>query len=161
MEEQPLSVAVAAVVYDNKILLIKRPQCKKEYPGFLALPGGKVEKNEHISQAAVREIKEESGIESEFKEHVGFVSEHLKESGEIAMHFALHICRLHPKTLEITEDNEGELDWYNLDTLHELKDSVVPSDYLIIEKIVKNKEGNYFDCVIEKSGGKHTLKKFA
>lgn len=109
----------------------------------------------------MREIKEESGIASEFKGHLGFVSEHLKEQDEVAMHFALHVCELHPATTNITENNEGELDWYDLDTLHKLKDNVIPSDYLIIEKIVKNKEGNYFDCVIEKDGDEHKLIKFS
>ena len=84
-----MSVVVAALVINNKILLIKR--VRGSYVGLWALPGGKIEKNEHLSQAATREILEESGIHSEFKEHLGFVSEHLVEDGEITQHFLLHL----------------------------------------------------------------------
>ena len=71
MKELPLSVVIAALVKDNKILLIQR--ARGSYVGYWALPGGKIEKQEHLSQAATREILEESGIQSEFKEHLGFV----------------------------------------------------------------------------------------
>lgn len=37
MKEQPLSVAVAALIHNNKILLIKRSPDKKDYPGFRGL----------------------------------------------------------------------------------------------------------------------------
>ncbi|MGC9310495.1 MAG: NUDIX hydrolase [Candidatus Aenigmatarchaeota archaeon] len=60
MRERPLAVAIAALINENKILLIKR--LKGDYAGFLGLPGGKVEKDEHVSEAAKREILEEAGI---------------------------------------------------------------------------------------------------
>jgi 8-oxo-dGTP diphosphatase len=108
MKELPLAVAISALIKDNKILLVKR--LRGDYIGFLGLPGGKVEKNEHLSEAATREILEESGIESEFKNLLGFVSEHLVENGNVLQHFLLYICELDPKTTEILNDTEGKLD---------------------------------------------------
>lgn len=158
MKEVPMSVAVAALISDNKILLIKR--VRGDYVGFLALPGGKIEKHEHLSAAAIREIFEESGIDSVFKDHLGLVSEHLTENGKVLQHFLLHVCELEPKTTEILNDAEGKLSWFDLDQLAEMKDQVIPSDYLIIEKIVRTRGKTYFDCLVEKNGEIYTLKKF-
>ena len=158
MKELPLAVAISALIKDNKILLVKR--LRGDYIGFLGLPGGKVEKNEHLSEAATREILEESGIESEFKNLLGFVSEHLVENGNVLQHFLLYICELDPKTTEILNDSEGKLDWFSLDELQGLKEKIIPSDFLIIEKIIKNREKIYYNCVLEKKKDEYFLKKF-
>ena len=158
MKELPLAVAISALIKDNQILLIKR--LKGDYVGLLGLPGGKIEKNEHLSEAAIREILEESGIESDFKNYLGFVSEHLIENGNILQHFLLHVCELEPKTANILNDSEGKLAWFNLDDLQNLKDKIIPSDFLIIKKIVKNREKGYYNCILEKSGDNYFLKKF-
>jgi len=159
MKELPLAIVISALIKDNKILLLKR--IKGDYIGLLGLPGGKIEKHEHVSDAAVREIFEESGIESEFKNHLGFVSEHLIENGNILQHFLLHICELEPKTMNIKGDSEGKLEWFSLDIIESIKIKIIPSDFLIIEKIVKNKEKVYFNCVLEKNGNDYTLRKFS
>ncbi len=56
-----------------KLLLIKRGShpCKNMY----ALPGGFVDKNETIDEAAMRELKEETGIECGFLEQIRTFSE--------------------------------------------------------------------------------------
>ncbi|MCD6149864.1 NUDIX hydrolase [bacterium] len=157
MKELPLAVAISVLIKDNQILLIKR--LRGDYAGLLGPPGGKIKKNEHLSEAAIREILEESGIESDFKNYLGFVSEHLIENGNILQHFLLHICELEPKTANILNDSEGKLAWFNLDDLQNLKDKVIPSDFLIIEKIVKNRGKGYYNCVLEKNGDNYFLKK--
>ncbi|WP_336604306.1 NUDIX domain-containing protein [Paenibacillus sp. MMS18-CY102] len=45
---------------DNKILLINRPN-KLGFPGYLG-PGGKVDFPESLTEGAVRELKEETGL---------------------------------------------------------------------------------------------------
>jgi ADP-ribose pyrophosphatase YjhB (NUDIX family) len=158
MKELPLSIAISALINDKKILLIKR--IKGDYIGLWGLPGGKIEKNEHLSEAAIREIYEESGIISKFKSHLGFVSEHLIEKGSIIQHFLLHICELIPQSIEIKNNQEGNLAWFDLDSINEMKEKIIPSDFLMIEKIIKNKESNYFNCVLEKIDNDYILKKF-
>ena len=155
--EKPLAVAIAAVIKNGKILLIKR--IKGDYIGLWGLPGGKIEKDEHFQGAARREIMEESGIETEFEKYLGLVSEHLVENG-IIQHFLLHVSRLDPKTMEISNDIEGVLEWFELDSIGDKKEMIIPSDFLMIEKMAIGEEGNYFECVIEKSGDSHTLKRF-
>lgn len=158
MKELPLSVAISALIHQNNILLIKR--ARGNYIGLWGLPGGKIEKGEHLSEAAVREIFEESGIKSEFKNHLGFISEHLIENGNIAQHFLLHICELNPQSTEITNNREGDLSWFDLDGIEDIKDKIIPSDFLIMERLIKNKEKNYYDCVLEKIGNDYILRKF-
>ncbi len=153
---KPLSVAISALIHDNKILLIKR--IKGDYIGLLGLPGGKIEINEHVSDAAIREIFEESKITSTFTEHLGIVSELLIENNEIQKHFVLHICKLTPTTLDILEDKEGKLGWYDLNELKNLK--IIPSDFEIIKNMILNKQKNYFNCILEKQGEDYILRKF-
>lgn len=157
-KEKPLAVAIAAVIKDNKILLIKR--IKGDYVGLWGLPGGKIEKDEHFGNAARREIMEESGIDTEFQKYLGLVSEHLIEDGKIMQHFLLHVSRLFPKMMDIAGGSEGMLEWFELDSIGKKKDLIIPSDLLMIEKMAVGEEGNYFECVIEKSGDSHMLKKF-
>lgn len=158
-KDLPLSIVICALIHDNKILLIER--IKGDYVGLLGLPGGKIEKNEHLSEAATREMFEESGIKARFKEHLGFVSEHLVEKdGIIANHFLLHICHLIPESVDIVTGKEGRLDWFDLANIGNIKNKVIPSDFIIVDKMVKNREKNYYNCVIRKSSGIYILEKF-
>lgn len=54
----PLLGAEAAVFHKNKLLLIKRHD-----DGLWAVPGGRVDKGETLKEAALRELKEETGID--------------------------------------------------------------------------------------------------
>ncbi|MFH1439181.1 MAG: NUDIX domain-containing protein [Candidatus Woesearchaeota archaeon] len=181
MTKPPLSIVLATLVHDNKILLIKR--IKGHYIGLWSLPGGKIENHEHVSDAAIREVKEEAGIESEFIEHLGNVSEHLLENGDVDQHFLIHLCKLHPKTTVICNHDknskyyEGKLEWFDLDKLHENKHLIILSDYLMIQHMFLNfrnnknsnnnnnnnnniKRKNYYECVIEKIKDEYILRKF-
>lgn len=158
MLEVPLSVAIAALIHENKILLIKR--IRGNYISFWSLPGGKIEKTEHVSEAAVREIAEETGIKSTFKNHLGFVSEHLMEKGMVIQHFLLHLCELQSDDVSIIPGKEGELAWFDLETIDQYQSKIIPSDYLMITTMVKNKKKNYFNSVIQKKGEEHFLEKF-
>lgn len=152
------SIVLTIVVQDNKILLLKRK--KGDFINLLAIPGGKVEENEHIKDAARRELEEESGIESDFKEYLGCVSEILIEKNVIKANFILHLCELIPKTKNISNDVEGKMEWYNLNSLDEIKEQIIPSDYEMIKNFVLNKNKKYFDCIEEKIGDKYYIRKF-
>lgn len=152
------SIVLTIVVQDNKILLLKRK--KGDFVNLLAIPGGKIEENEHVKDAAKRELEEESGIESDFKEYLGCVSEILIEKNAIKANFILHLCELIPKTKNISNDVEGKMDWYNLNSLDEIKEQIIPSDYEMIKNFVLNKNKKYFDCIEEKIGDKYYIRKF-
>ena len=157
-EERPLAVAIAALVHEGRILLIRR--ARGDYPGLWGLPGGKIECGEHLSEAAEREIREDCGIEAAFVRHLGCVSEHLVEEGRVRRHFILHVCALAPRGTMLRPGAEGELRWCPLEALGPMRGEIIPSDLLIIERMVAGEGKGYYDCVLEKTGDAHVLKRF-
>ncbi len=57
------------IVKDGKVLLVKRDH--EPFKGYWVLPGGHVEKGETIRDAAVREMREELGLNVEVVETIG------------------------------------------------------------------------------------------
>lgn len=63
MSNRPEVPAVSvAVVRDGRVLLVRRARPPSQ--GLYAFPGGKVEAGETLEQAALRELKEETGLEA-------------------------------------------------------------------------------------------------
>lgn len=150
MEAQPTSVAISALISENKILLIKRG--KDPFKGLWGLPGGKIKFGEHIDEAAVREIKEEIGIESIFESIKGVVSEKINEDKKTTDHGLIFVCKLSP-IHHISLENEDSLKWFDLDKIKIFKDKIIPSDLLFIENFVlTGKEVPLTKSVIDKIG---------
>jgi 8-oxo-dGTP diphosphatase len=57
----PILAASAAVFRDGRVLIARRVNP----PQLWSLPGGKVEPGESLEQAAIREVREETGVEIE------------------------------------------------------------------------------------------------
>ena len=61
--------AATTVVYrpdEDKFLLVKRAESKESNPGLWEFPGGGVEEDESPRKAALRELKEETGLKGQF-----------------------------------------------------------------------------------------------
>jgi 8-oxo-dGTP diphosphatase len=63
-----IKVVGAIIENQNSEILCALRSTKMTLPNLWEFPGGKVEKDEEIADAIVREIKEELGCEIEFKE---------------------------------------------------------------------------------------------
>lgn len=61
-----IGVGAAVLNEHGQILLVREQPLAGQAPGYWKLPGGMVEPHEHIEQAAVREVKEETGIDAQF-----------------------------------------------------------------------------------------------
>lgn len=64
------------VVFGNTILLLKK------FNGDWVLPKGRIEKNEDLKDAALREVMEEAGVKAEITKYIGKIKykyENLKE----------------------------------------------------------------------------------
>lgn len=153
----PLTVVLGILIQEDKLLVIKREG--GTYDGLLALPGGKVENDEHLAQAAIREIEEESGIQATYEEHLATISELLTDC-EHTQHYLLHLIKLKPATTSILHAPEGEVNWEQLDQLQIHKDKFVPSDWLFIEQIIKGAGRGYYECDLRKEAGIYTLQRF-
>lgn len=83
MEQTRPGVGVGVCVRkDGKVLIGKRKGGLM--PGTWAFPGGKLDLNEELEACAIREIKEETGIEIENIRFAAFTNDIAKEAG---MHY--------------------------------------------------------------------------
>ena len=62
-KEKFLSSVYLIIKNDKNEILLQRRQGTKLWPGFLALPAGHIDEKENAYEAAIREAKEELGIE--------------------------------------------------------------------------------------------------
>ncbi len=69
----PLLAADAVIFYQGKIILIRRSN--PPFQGCYALPGGFVEIGETVEAAAIREAREETGLDIELLGLVGIYSD--------------------------------------------------------------------------------------
>jgi 8-oxo-dGTP diphosphatase len=76
---------------ENKVLISLRKN-KKEYDGYWEYPGGKVEKNETIELAIIREIKEELDLDIS-KNCIAPLTFSVDQQGESETVLFLYICR--------------------------------------------------------------------
>ncbi|MEM3154731.1 MAG: NUDIX domain-containing protein [Candidatus Woesearchaeota archaeon] len=137
-----LPVVLAAIIKDNQILLLKRK--RRPYQGYWGLPGGKLHLEESIEECAVREVKEETGLECKFSHIAAIVHERVKENSVFKHAFLLFFVLLKPMKGEVKESEEGTLEWFPLKTLQPGR--IIPSDYHMIKKHLKEK--TRINCVI-------------
>lgn len=103
--EKPV-VGVGALISDGeRYLLIKR--AAEPDAGFWSVPGGLVEVGERAEDAAVREAKEETGLDVEVVELLGVVDKIVRdEDSRIKFHFVIIEYLVRPKggTLQAASD---------------------------------------------------------
>jgi 8-oxo-dGTP diphosphatase len=58
--DRPLIGVIVVVLKDDEVLLVQR--AKEPHQGWWGLPGGAVELGESLFNAAIREVKEETGV---------------------------------------------------------------------------------------------------
>ncbi len=100
------------LIEDGKLLLVKR--AKEPFKGEWALPGGRIEENETAEQCAVREMKEETGLDVEPVRLVGIYSDPDRDPRGIIA--ASYIVRRTGGELKAGDD-AGEAAWFPLDKL--------------------------------------------
>ncbi|HLD62904.1 MAG TPA: NUDIX domain-containing protein [Candidatus Norongarragalinales archaeon] len=132
---KPLAIVLAAIMFEKKLLLLKREREGKTFFGHWGFPGGKVKFGETLKDAAVREAREETGLECEFVALRGISSEIIKPQAEWKeeQHYLLFICQLKPKHLQLTRSIEGQVEWFELDKLPE---KMIPSDLLMLKEFI-------------------------
>ena len=152
-----IPLAVCAVVRDGRILFIRRR--KFPFEGLLSMPGGKIEFGERVEETAVRELHEETGIESRFRRHAATIPEHIVEDGRVVAHFMIQLCELEYKGE--SPGREFEPVWVDMKELDSLKGEITPSDYLMIRDILVPGKSGVFQSVIERSGKRYSQREFS
>ena len=109
---RPVPGVGVAVIRDGALLMVKRGRGPNA--GLWAIPGGKVDYGESMQQAAVRELREETGIDVEL-EGVIWVGDAIGPGDPPAWHHTLvdYRGRMIGGTLEAADDAE-EVAWVPL-----------------------------------------------
>ena len=119
-----IGLGVGAIIHDGagKILLLKRAgtlDASRSTVGLWSNPGGEVEFGETAEAAAVREAREELGVEVEIERTIGYTDQILPLSG-VHWHlvaFLTRIVRGEPRIME--PEKSDDLAWFELSELPE------------------------------------------
>jgi 8-oxo-dGTP diphosphatase len=112
--------AGAVVVNDQReILVIVERYHAKDRPNFFKMPGGLIDPGEHLSDGVMREVLEETGVQTRFESVVCFRHQHGYRFGKSDFYF---VCRLSPLSEEITADPKEIADarWMPVDEYLEM-----------------------------------------
>jgi len=116
MEETEGRVAVGVIKNDEKFLVMKRSE-ETSSSGFWTFPGGKIEEDETVEEAALREIKEETGLEPE----VLRTGESYMNKGELGLWKVFPVL-MESSSQEVEMNHEhSEFLWIELEEVEGLK----------------------------------------
>lgn len=128
-------IAHSLIKWKNKFLLIKRSDIKRGiknvYPSYWDIPGGSVEDGELPRHAAIRECKEEVGLDIEIK---GIIHEDSNiDKEKIFTRLVYNAKIINDKELNIKLDPEEHVQYLWISNLDELKgEKIVPYLYNIL-----------------------------
>jgi ADP-ribose pyrophosphatase YjhB (NUDIX family) len=122
-----LPIAISILKIKDKYLFIKRR--RHPYKGLWSLVGGKINVGEHVRDAAIREIKEETGVSSvNGYEYRGFVSERLLEEDVLRKHFFIFVGYANISQFQV-DHREGVLRLFQIKEIVGQKNQFLPSDW--------------------------------
>ena len=118
-------------------LLIRRNSAP--YTDQWALVGGKWDFGEPLAEAAVREVREETGLSTRFVALRGIVSERStppNHDSAGAAHFLILVCYLDVVSGMAREQQEGAVAWFKPAEIEELHvaGNIIPSDYMMLKR---------------------------
>ncbi len=127
------TLGVGAVVLDGDKLLVIKERIGQRYK----LPGGHIDDSENISNALIREVLEETGIEVEFESIVSLGHFTPGQFNESNLYI---VCRAKPLTKEINIQDDEEImeaRWLEVDK-YLACDDVLPYNKKIVENALNN-----------------------
>ena len=121
----------SVLVKDGKVLMLKRPDRCHSFPGMWSLVSGKIEEGESPEEAAVREIREETGI-SVGKPSASMDPVYVREGDTLwqVYPFKFEVPGAEPV---LNEENEG-FKWVSRDEvslMDTVKDTVTVVDFML------------------------------
>jgi len=156
----PMS-SVAAIIRRDKLsptgqlesnyLLIKRH--KEGYNGKWSLVGGRWEFGESLETSIIREVKEESGLNSTFVALRGLVNERIApySSSDYVGHFLLFVCEVSTPTGKAREQSDGPVAWFTFEEIERLQaaDRIIATDVNILQHFChSNISLPYYEAVV-------------
>jgi len=137
------------ICHDNHVLMLKRSQTKKAFPGWLTFPGGHIDEGEDPLTAAIREAKEETGLSlSPTELQLKFVAmhHHIDRDEQYVVFGFLAIIQNKPSNL--VANDEGELHWIDRNDLV-INDTLFPPVKYYLDHILGGKGVLYNNSIWE------------
>ncbi|KAA3661460.1 MAG: NUDIX hydrolase [Chloroflexi bacterium] len=144
-QQFPVPVVVAVLKRLNgknepEFLLIKRKQ--DPFQDMWALVGGKWDFGETLTVAVVREVWEETSLETGLTAVCGIINQRLAsgvQKQEQGAHFLFFVCELHILNGKAKEQNEGAVAWFSWPEIQQLQaaEKMIPFDFVILENWTK------------------------
>ena len=107
----------AVIKKNNSVILIKRKN--EPFKGLWAIPGGFVNYNEKVEQAAIREAKEETGLDVKIEKLIGVYSDPKRDPRGHTIS-AVFLCSVASGNLKADTDAEDACE-FNINSLKDLK----------------------------------------
>lgn len=103
----PLVGVGAVIVSDSRVLLVKRGT--EPARGRWSIPGGLIELGESLSQAVVREVREETGLQVEPIELLELLDRIHRDGDRVRYHYVIadYLCRVVGGTLHAASDADA------------------------------------------------------
>ncbi len=127
MTERPIPAALAVVVRDTQLLLVRRNN--RPNAGLWGFPGGKIELGETVMEAAIRELQEETGIEAEARETLTSVDVIIhNDEGGLEHHYVLVaiLCE-YISGAPLAADDVSEAEWFDYEAILANPDAQSPA----------------------------------
>lgn len=124
-----IKVSCGLIFNNDKLLLCKRNH-SSNHGGLWEFPGGKLEKDEDLTQCLKRELKEELSMDVKVITHFLTTSHHYTDFS-IELHS--FICKLKEQTYSINEHEA--IEWAN--PLQLLEWDLVPADIAIAKRVIQ------------------------
>ena len=125
---------------------------KRKYPGY-SFPGGHIEHGESIYNCAVREVKEETGLDVKNLEYCGVVHWINRENDERYLCFMYKTTQFDGEL--ITETDEGEQFWLGINELLATPKEKLSSVHYAFSPLF-HEYGKYSEVLISWSGDEAT-----
>ncbi|MFC4656358.1 NUDIX domain-containing protein [Rheinheimera marina] len=131
------SIGVGAVVLSpaGRVLLVQEKPLPGKAAGYFKLPGGMVDAKEHLAEAVVREVREETGIEARFDSMLALRHHHQGQFGASNIYF---VCRLYAEEkTPVADPNEIlQVRWFDIDAYLQ-DDKANPYNKLLLKTALK------------------------
>lgn len=132
MQNQIAKTVGALFINPNgQVLLGLRAPWKKSWPGHWDTVGGRVEDNEGLDEALVREVREEVGVTPTEFRLIATVRERQPETYGDALHHVYAVTRWQGGEPANVCDEHTELKWFSLGEMRRLA-NIIDCDYPLL-----------------------------